>query len=70
MARGKRSVPLDEQLKKVIQEIENLESTLKELKQTKKELEEQIHINHLSELDEMIKASGKSFDDVKKLLLK
>ncbi len=68
MARGKKTLTLDEQLEKVTSEIEEMETTLKELKKEKKELEEQIRINRLSELDELIAASGKSFDEVKELL--
>lgn len=68
MARGKRKLSLDEQLAKTIEDIENTEILLKDLKQTKKELEEQIKLNRLAELDEIISASGKTFDDVRVLL--
>ena len=68
MARGKRKLSLDEQLTKTIEDIENTEDLLKDLKQTKKDLEEQIKFNRLAELDEIISASGKTFDDVRALL--
>ncbi len=68
MARGKKTLTLDEQLEKITSEIEGMEISLKELKKEKKELEEQIRINRLSELDEIISASGKSFEEVKELL--
>ncbi len=68
MPRGRKSLTLDEQLEKITNEIENMESSLKEMKKAKKELEEQIKIARLSELDELISASGKSFDEVKELL--
>lgn len=38
------------------------------MKKAKKDLEEQIKMNRLSELDELISASGKSFDEVKEML--
>ena len=68
MARGKKKLPLDEQLTKTITEIENMENSLKELKKTKKDLEEQIKQSRLEELDELISKKGLSFDDVKKML--
>lgn len=70
MARGRKNLTLDEQLAKITTEIENMESSIKEMKQAKKDLEYQIKQARLAELDELIAASGKSFDDVKELLLK
>lgn len=71
MARGRKPVlTLDEQLAKITEEIENMESSLKELKKTKKDLEEQIKISRLAELDELITASGLSLEEVKGLLNK
>lgn len=70
MPRGKKKLSLDEQLAKISTEIENMETSLKEMKKTKKELEEQIKQARLSELDELITASGKSIDDIKELLTK
>ena len=58
----------EEQLEKLISDIEATKATLKEMEQQKKNLEVQIKMNRLSELDELITASGKSFDDVKALL--
>lgn len=68
MARGRKSLSLDEQLVKINIEIDKLENSLKELKQSKKTLEEQIKMNKLMELDELISEKGLSLDDVKKLL--
>lgn len=68
MARGRKKLTLDEQLAKITTEIENMENSLKELKATKKELEEQIRMARLAELDELISASGKSFDEIKEML--
>ncbi len=68
MARGKRSYTLVEQLERTTSEIEDLEIHLKELKRSKKELEEQIKLNRLSELDKLIAASGKSFEEIKEFL--
>ena len=68
MARGRKTLSLDEQLEKITTEIENMESSLKEMKQTKKELEEQIRQVRLSELDDLITEKGLSFEEVKKML--
>ena len=67
MARGKK-LSLDEQLEKITNEIENMESSLKEMKQTKKELEEQIRQAQLSELNDLINERGLTFEEVKKML--
>ena len=70
MARGRKSLSLDEQLAKITTEIENMELSLKEMKQAKKDLEEQIKQARLSELDEIISEKGLSFEEVKELLNK
>lgn len=71
MARGRKpALTLEEQLAKITEEIENMESSLKELKKSKKGLEEQIKMNRLSELDELISESGLSYDEVMELLNK
>ena len=68
MARGRKSLSLDEQLEKITTEIENMENSLKEMKQTKKELEEQIRQAQLSELNDLINERGLTFEEVKKML--
>ena len=68
MARGRKTLSLDEQLKKITTEIENMENSLKEMKQTKKELEEQIRQEKLSELNDLINERGLTFEEVKKML--
>ena len=68
MARGRKTLSLDEQLEKITTEIENMESSLKEMKQTKKELEEQIRHAQLSELNDLINERGLTFEEVKKML--
>ena len=68
MARGRKSLSLDEQLTKITTEIDNMESSLKEMKQTKKELEEQIRQAQLSELNDLINERGLTFEEVKKML--
>ena len=70
MARGRKSLTLDEQLAKITTEIENMELSLKEMKQAKKDLEEQIKQARLAELDEIISEKGLSFEEVKELLSK
>lgn len=68
MARGRKSLSLDEQLEKITAEIDNMESSLKEMKKAKKDLEYQIKQARLSELDDLISEKGLSFDEVKKML--
>ena len=68
MARGRKSLSLDEQLEKITTEIENMESSLKEMKKAKKDLEDQIKQARLAELDEIISEKGLSFEEVKKML--
>ena len=70
MARGRKSLSLDEQLVKITTEIENMENSLKEMKQAKKDLEDQIKQARLAELDELISEKGLSFEEVKELLNK
>ena len=70
MARGRKSLTLDEQLAKITTEIENMESSLKEMKQAKKDLEDQIRQARLAELDDIISEKGLSFEEVKELLNK
>lgn len=68
MARGRKSLSLDEQLEKITAEIDNMESSLKEMKKAKKDLEEQIKQSRLAELDDLITEKGLSFEEVKKML--
>ena len=68
MARGRKSLSLDEQLAKITAEIENMEYSLKEMKKAKKDLEEQIRQSRLAELDDLITEKGLSFEEVKKML--
>ena len=68
MARGRKSLSLDEQLAKITTEIENMESSLKEMKKAKKDLEDKIKQARLSELDDIISEKGLSFEEVKKML--
>lgn len=65
MPRGKRTYTLEEQLERITNEIENMESSLKELKSAKQEIEAQIRQNRLAELDELIALKGLTFDQVK-----
>ena len=70
MARGRKSLSLDEQLAKITTEIDNMENSLKEMKKAKKDLEDQIKQARLAELDELISEKGLSFEEVKELLNK
>ena len=68
MARGRKALSLDEQLKKITAEIDNMENSLKKMKKAKKDLEDQIKQARLAELDEIISEKGLSFEEVKKML--
>ena len=68
MARGRKSLSLDEQLAKITTEIDNMESSLKEMKKAKKDLEDQIKQARLAELDEIITEKGLTFEQVRELL--
>jgi peptidoglycan hydrolase CwlO-like protein len=71
MPRGrKKALAPEEQLEKLVSEIEETENKLKELKAKKKELEEAIKMNRVVELEEFISSRGLSIDEVKELLEK
>ena len=71
MPRGrKKALAPEDQLEKLVSEIEETENKLKELKAKKKELEEAIKMNRVVELEEFISSRGLSIDEVKELLEK
>lgn len=71
MARTKKVILTpEEQLKKINDDIQAAEENIQELKKAKKELEEQIKMSRLTELDKIITASGKSYDEIMELLSK
>ena len=68
MPRGrKKALTPEEQLEKLVSEIEETENKLKELKAKKKELEEAVKMNRVVELEEFISSRGLSIDEVKEL---
>ena len=67
MPRGRKktvSLTLEEKLESITNEIIEKEKTLKSLKESKKEIEKEIEAKNLKELDQLIKESGKSINDV------
>ena len=68
MARGKKNLTLEEELSKITEQIDVMESALQKLKIHKAELEEKVKQAKLAELYNLISASGKSFDEVKALI--
>ena len=68
MARGRKSLSLNEKLEKITNDIINMENSLEELKKTKNEIEEQIKQERLSELDELITEKGLSYEEVIEML--
>lgn len=69
MARQRRILSLDEQLEKVISDIEITEKHLQELRESKKDIEEKIRVRNMEELDALIVQSGKSYEEVMALLM-
>lgn len=67
---GRRKLTTTEQLEKLNESINAKEEELKELKAQRKELEAQKKQEDLSELYNIITASGKSMEEVKALLAK
>ena len=60
----------EEQLEKLTADIEAAKANLKNMEAQKKELEKEVKMSRLTQLDELIAASGKSLDEVKELLSK
>ena len=69
MARQKRIISLEEELTKVVSDINATEKTLQELKEIKKDIEEKIRVKNMEELDALIVQSGKSYEEVKAMLM-
>ena len=59
---------MDEQLEKVISDIETTEKHLQELRELKKDIEEKIRVKNMEELDALIVQSGKSYEEIKAML--
>lgn len=68
MARGKKNLTLEEELAKITEQIDVMESALQKLKIHKTELEEKVKQAQLAELYDMIMQSGKSFEEIKTLI--
>lgn len=68
MARGKKNLTLEEELAKITEQIDVMESALHKLKIHKAELEEKVKQAQLAELYDMIMQSGKSFEEIKTLI--
>lgn len=69
MARGRKKALTDEELiVKLTEDIAQAEANLKELKAQKKAVEDRIKAVQLAELNDIIKESGKTFDEVREML--
>lgn len=69
MARGRKKALTDEELVvKLTEDIAQAEANLKELKAQKKTVEDRIKAVQLAELNDIIKESGKTFDEVREML--
>lgn len=68
MARGRKTYTLDEQLKKITTEIENIEKVLNEKKREQKDILSQIETRDMKELYQYMKDNGKTIDDIKALI--
>ena len=69
MARLRKVLSLDEQLEKVVSDIEMAQKQLQELESLKKDIEEKIRVKNMEELDALIVQSGKSYEEVKAMLV-
>lgn len=70
MAWGRKSLTPEENLERIIGLIKESEDAIKKLKAEKIQVEEEIKQKRLAELDALISKSGKSFEEVKELLIK
>lgn len=68
MARGKKNLTLEEELAKITEQIDVMESALQKLKTHKAELEEKVKQAQLAELYDMIMQSGKSFEEIREII--
>lgn len=68
MPRGRKSYTLDEKIEMTENAIETKTEELSELKSTLKDLKRQKEQEDLSALNELIKSSGKSIEEVKSIL--
>ena len=68
MAKGRKTLTLDEQLNKITTEIENIEKVLNEKKQEQKDILSQIETRNMKELYQYMKDNGKTIDDIKALI--
>lgn len=69
MARQKKVLSLDEQLEKVVFDIEITEKHLQELRESKKDIEEKIRVKNMEELDALIVKEGKTYEEIKAMIL-
>ena len=69
MARQRRILSLEEQLTNVVSDIEATEKHLQELRELKKDIEEKIRVRNMEELDALIVQSGKSYEEIKAMLM-
>lgn len=69
MARLRKVLSLDEQLEKVVSDIEMAQKQLQELESLRKDIEEKIRVRNMEELDALIVQSGKSYEEIKALLI-
>ena len=69
MARLRKVLSLDEQLIKVVSDIETTEKYLQELLELKKDIEEKIRVRNMEELDALIVQSGTSYEEIKAMLI-
>lgn len=68
MPRKKKEITLEEQLEKVVADIETTKTLLRNLRKTKKEIEEKTIINQLKKLYDKIISKGMSIEAVIEIL--
>ena len=67
--RGRKSYTLEEKLEITLQDIEKTKECLKRLEEQKEKLQSQIRTKQLEEIDKLISDSGKSFEEIRNMLI-
>ena len=67
--RGRKSYTLEEKLEITLQDIEKTKEYLKKLEDQKEKLQSQIRTKQLEEIDKLISDSGKSFEEIRTMLI-
>lgn len=67
--RGRKSYTLEEKLEITLQDIEKTKECLRKLEEQRDKLQSEVRIKQLEEIDKLILESGKTFDEIKNMLI-